>query len=83
MPITNSKITNPQRRYARGKLASEIRKKRSAAQKKNLSKKIKELMKIRARNLAKAFRNSQKKHGVKEAEARRIISTRVKKERKN
>jgi len=85
MPIANTKKTNPLRRYIRGRLEFEITGNRKGAQKIRFTPELTVMMKERARVVAKAFRNSQRKHGIKEAESRRNesqISRRKRLERK-
>lgn len=73
MKVTNTKTLLPQRKYVRGRIDFEIRGNRAGAAKVR-SPELKALMKERARAVAKAFRNSQKKYGVNEAEVRRSLS---------
>ncbi len=72
MPIKNNpKLTNPQRAYSRGRLDFEIRGNRTGATKIKFVPELKIMMRERARRVAKAFRNSQKKHGIIPAEQRK------------
>lgn len=81
MPVLNTKKTNPQRKFVRGRIDFEIRGNRAGAAKIKYVSELKTIMKERARRVAKAFRNSQKKYGVEEAEVRRSLSQAIRQRR--
>ena len=78
MQILNTKKLLARRIKVRKELAEEIKQKRTLAQIARLPKGIRERMQQKAKAMAKAFRNSQKKYGAEGAEARRDLSQAIK-----
>ena len=81
MQIIDTKQLFPRRIAVRKELAEEIRVMRTIAQIKRLPPRAKEKRQQKAKLLAKAFRNSQKKYGPIIAEERRDLALAIKQKR--